>query len=553
MTEVPPNASITKQPTLSSSDSAVISPILVVLPGLGFAPSVWDVLRPDLEQDFQVIAVPLPGFGGGTAPPPEADIEQWLEALMPRLPDTPACYLGWSLGGLLAMALCTRAPERVLGLITLASNPRFCRDRSWRTGLPQQWFGDFKHRAAVATESALQRLVLLSAHGDAAPRPLATQLRSHVRPGDSGAFASGLSLLQHSDLRTALSTLTNPSLHLLGGRDALVPATLATPLRRLVGGAQRIAVLPTASHAALLSQPAPVLGALRAFAHDHDILSTPQRRPTPTRVAQHFNTASASYDRAARLQRKAGRWLLETLPKSLEVTTATSVQHRAERHRQTPRILDLGCGTGHFLSTLAAYYPSAQLFAIDRSFSMTQRAATRVPKATPPPLRLCATAESLPLANASIDVVFCNLMLQWCAEPLTVLRDIQRVLRPSGWLLFTTFGPDTLWQLRAAFLGSGQRQPVLGFQPAAFWQQTAATAGLRLHDWSERNSERSYPNVRSLLQELRQLGATASATQPPGLSGRATQRRMAEVAAHLSHAHNPSFSFQLFRATLQKL
>ncbi len=532
---------VTKAHTASAADLPSTPPPLVLLPGLGFAPSVWDGLRRGLARHFTPSDMPLPGFDGGRAMPPDANIEQWLDALLPRLPRGKACYLGWSLGGLLALALAARYPERVMALVTIGSNPRFCRDRDWRSGLPKRWFDDFQARAEDNPAAALRRLLLLTAHGEAAPRALAAQLRPHALPGAPGAFASGLSLLRRAELRATLGTLRVPVLQLLGGCDALVPAALATPLRRLSGDGQRIAVLPHAGHAAFLSQPVPVLGAVRAFASDYGILPTPRQRPAPKRIAQRFGAASASYDSAAWLQREAGHWLLEALPTS----------HRAAHSPEC--ILDLGCGTGRCLAPLARQRPGAQLLAMDISFAMTQRAAARRADKATATMALCAEAKQLPLADDSVDLVFCNLMLQWCQHPQQALTAICRALRPGGWLLFTTFGPDSLWQLRAAFAATGPRQPVLAFQSAADWQAASRASGLQLQDWAERRRERRCADGYEMLRELHALGATASTeAPPPGLAGRTALRRVSEVAAAFGDARGPSFSFQLFRGALQK-
>ena len=118
-------------------------------------------------------------------------------------------------------------------------------------------------------------------------------------------------------------------------------------------------------------------------------------------------------------------------------------------------MLDLGCGTGEAFAELGRRFPSASLVGIDIAQAMLERARARTPawkrllRAASPGL-VCADAERLPLAAASTQAVFSNLALQWC-RPEAVFAEIARVLDTGGLFIFSTFGPDTLKELRAAF------------------------------------------------------------------------------------------------------
>lgn len=126
---------------------------------------------------------------------------------------------------------------------------------------------------------------------------------------------------------------------------------------------------------------------------------------------------------------------------------------------QPKRILDLGCSRGGSFSGLAARYPAADLIGLDISPAMLS--AGRTPRANwqrwlgigrnGDPLRLAADAANLPLASRSAAMVWSNLLLHWLDDPIPALAEAHRVLEVGGLLMFSTLGPDTLRELRAAF------------------------------------------------------------------------------------------------------
>lgn len=145
-------------------------------------------------------------------------------------------------------------------------------------------------------------------------------------------------------------------------------------------------------------------------------------------IADQFNRAASSYLQAASLQQEVGIRLNERLDYI---------------NLQPKIILDLGCGVGQQLPLLTSRYPQSQIIGVDFAPAMLQQAATqyKLPMA-------CASALQLPFADNSIDLIFSNLMFQWC-DPLTpALQECYRVLCDGGLLMFTTFGPDTLQELR---------------------------------------------------------------------------------------------------------
>jgi len=115
---------------------------------------------------------------------------------------------------------------------------------------------------------------------------------------------------------------------------------------------------------------------------------------------------------------------------------------------QPRRILDAGSGPPR--GELRKRYPKATAIALDFSRAMLARPRFFGWLAAGTRLAVCADVERLPLADAAVDLVWSNMTLHWLSDPLPALREFRRVLRPDGLLMFSTLGPDSLKELRAA-------------------------------------------------------------------------------------------------------
>ena len=225
-------------------------------------------------------------------------------------------------------------------------------------------------------------------------------------------------------------------------------------------------------------------------------MSMPHQRGFDRRALRRaFNRASDSYDAVAALQDAVRQELLE----------------RLEFFALSPRhVLDLGAGTGAGSAALLRRYRGASVVAADVAEHMLG-VARRRGRLWRRPHAVAASANALPFADASFDLVFCNLMLQWCDEPQRVFAEIQRVLRPGGLLQLSSFGPLTLCELRAAWDAADDTPHVSELPDLQALAGAMSAAGLAEPVMDRELHMRHYADVDALAGELRQLGAVNAA------------------------------------------
>ena len=236
-------------------------------------------------------------------------------------------------------------------------------------------------------------------------------------------------------------------------------------------------------------------------------------RLEPREVARAFGAASRRYDDAARLQREVRSELLS----------------RAHALQVAPRvILDLGTGTGDAAVQLKRRFRSAEVIAADISPQMLE--ASRRRSHWWRPIRCVeADARALPFESASIDLLFTNLMLQWVDPPDSALAEMRRVLRPGGLLLASSFGPETLQELRAAWAAVDDGVHVNHFVDVHDLGGALQRAGFIEPVLDVDRHVHHYADVRALMGELKSIGAhNVNAGRSRALTGKS---RLAKLQA----------------------
>ncbi|HTV77870.1 MAG TPA: malonyl-ACP O-methyltransferase BioC [Steroidobacteraceae bacterium] len=234
-----------------------------------------------------------------------------------------------------------------------------------------------------------------------------------------------------------------------------------------------------------------------------------------------FDRASASYDDAAVLQTRVRDELLS----------------RLSLIRIEPGVVvDLGCGTGLGARALKERYRRALVVGLDPAPGML-REARRRSSWLRPLQRVCADAFRLPLREGTVDLVFSNLMLQWCDDLDAALAEIRRVLSPAGFLAFSTFGPDTLRELRAAWAAADGGTHVSGFRDMHDIGDALTRAGLSEPVMDVERLTMAYPDVAAITRDLKRIGAhNATAARSRGLTGKGRWRAM--TAAYERQRHS---------------
>ena len=229
-------------------------------------------------------------------------------------------------------------------------------------------------------------------------------------------------------------------------------------------------------------------------------------------IRRAFSRSATGYEAAATLQREIESRLLESL------------DYLDDRAPQVA--LDVGSGPAHAAAAMRRRWPKAQVVALDLALPMLRESRKRTAwwkrAAGGDFARVCADATALPLAEGSVDVLFANLCLPWVEDLPAAFAGFRRVLKPGGLLLCSTFGPDTLVELREAFAAADDAPHVNPFASIAQFGDALIAAGFRDPVLDRDLFVSNYTDLPALMRALRAMGATnALRARRPTLTGRA--------------------------------
>ncbi|PWB30506.1 malonyl-[acyl-carrier protein] O-methyltransferase BioC [Pseudomonas sp. SDI] len=265
---------------------------------------------------------------------------------------------------------------------------------------------------------------------------------------------------------------------------------------------------------------------------DLSLPKLPGSLPDKRQVAASFSRAAASYDSVAELQRAVGAQLLAQLPAALPPR----------------RWVDLGSGTGHFSRALQARYPQADGVAVDIAEGMLRHARELGGAA----YHVVGDAERLPLREASAELVFSSLAVQWCADFAAVLGEVRRVLQPGGVFAFASLCVGTLHELRESWQAVDGMVHVNRFRRLDDYQRLCAASGLCVLGLDARPHVLHYPDLRSLTHELKALGAhNLNPGRPAGLTGRARMQGLLQAYERFRQPAGLPATYQVVYGVLQ--
>lgn len=219
----------------------------------------------------------------------------------------------------------------------------------------------------------------------------------------------------------------------------------------------------------------------------------------------HFERAAESYDGSAVLQREIAKRLGE----------------RLDYIKQQPKTaLDIGCGTGFITKDLLKRYPKASVIALDLAHSMAHKSKQQGSWLRKPHA-ICADAEELPLRAGCIDLLVSNLMLQWSNDLNKIFSGFHSVLAPNGLLLFSTFGPDTLQEMRQSWSSVDNVPHTSQFPDMHEIGDALLQSGFINPVTDMEMVTMTYANVRQLMRDIKQIGASNTRSgRSKGLTGK---------------------------------
>ncbi len=244
-------------------------------------------------------------------------------------------------------------------------------------------------------------------------------------------------------------------------------------------------------------------------------------------IEKKFSRAVDSYDGVAKVQKIAIDMALEVLD---------------QNDLSVNRLLDLGSGTGLARQQLIRRFGRESYHAVDLSHAMLMHAQQQADCQIN---SICADIEQLPIRNNTVSLIFSTSTLQWCKNTSLLLIDLKRALTADGLFVFSTFGPNTLAELRYAFAQVDTEQHVQSFLSQSAIESALEQAGFEQIDLQSSDCVIEYAHPLQLLRDIKAAGASYHNSHTIGCYGKA---RFARMLANYPHA---GISQDIFPATYE--
>ena len=242
-------------------------PTIFCLHGWASSAQVFKPLADLFAEHFHIVAVDLPGFG--ESPIGDVNTDYELDNLMQSILDVApekAIWLGWSLGGMLAMQAAARAPQRVEKVLTLCSNAKFLATKQWKNAVPSPLYNGFMQEIDDV-KTTLRRFAALTVVGEQQGMLQSLkwlQQNTQSQSTSSDVLKASLELLALIDNRKLYPLISQPCLHMLATDDAIVPNKVSQDFNNL-NPMHMTSFVPNGSHASLVTQPQSVANGIMAF------------------------------------------------------------------------------------------------------------------------------------------------------------------------------------------------------------------------------------------------------------------------------------------------
>ncbi len=214
-----------------------------------------------------------------------------------------------------------------------------------------------------------------------------------------------------------------------------------------------------------------------------------------SKICNSFSARAKSYDHFAKIQKVVNERMID----------------RLDMINYFPKtILDLGCGTGLLSNLLRKKYDNAKIISVDFSFDMLNACKEKKLNTS----LLCADIEDLPMKSMSFDLIISNFTLHWCQNLQKILYNVQNCLSEKGIFFFSTLGPDSLNEIKEAFLKIDNINPVNNFIDMHHYGDMLNELGFIDPVMDLENITLKFDDFFGAINSIRKIGANVSIDKP---------------------------------------